>query len=142
MPNHVNDRSSHRRCSVKKGFPKNLANFTGKHLCWSLFLIKLQAFRCIPVKFACVFLLTQVFSCEICQIFQNTYFEEHLQTTASKTKAMYASRYHGNGFAETRTLEQTIQQSTVGTNKSSILCSRLSLLSSLSSIIKIYYCFY
>ena len=24
---------------------KNFANFTGKHLCWSLFLIKLQALR-------------------------------------------------------------------------------------------------
>ena len=26
---------------------------------------------------------TQVFSCEYCEIFKNTYFEEHLQTTAS-----------------------------------------------------------
>ena len=26
------------------GVYKNFANFTGKHLCWSLFLIKLQAF--------------------------------------------------------------------------------------------------
>ena len=32
-------RSSHRRCSIKKGVLKNFANFTGKHLCWSLFLI-------------------------------------------------------------------------------------------------------
>ena len=24
-----------------------------------------------------------MFSCEICEIFKNTYFEEHLQTTAS-----------------------------------------------------------
>ena len=28
----------------KKGFSK-FANFTGKHLCWSLFLIKFQVFR-------------------------------------------------------------------------------------------------
>ena len=35
-------RSSHPWCSVKKGV---LKNFIGKHLCWSLFLIKLQAFR-------------------------------------------------------------------------------------------------
>ena len=27
----------------KKDVLKNFANFTGKHLCWSLFLIKLQA---------------------------------------------------------------------------------------------------
>ena len=29
-------RSSHRRCSVKKGVVRNLAKFTGKHLCQSL----------------------------------------------------------------------------------------------------------
>ena len=34
-------RSSHRRCSVKKGVLKNFANFTEKHLRWSL---QLQAF--------------------------------------------------------------------------------------------------
>ena len=33
-------RSSQRRCSVKKGVPRNNANFTGKHLYWSLFLTK------------------------------------------------------------------------------------------------------
>ena len=38
-------RSSHRRRSVKRIVLKNFANFTGKRLCWSLFLIKLQAFR-------------------------------------------------------------------------------------------------
>ena len=37
-------KSNHRKCSVKKSVLKNLANFTGKHLCWRLFLIKLQAF--------------------------------------------------------------------------------------------------
>ena len=30
-------RSSHRRCSARKGIFKNFAIFTGKHLCWSLF---------------------------------------------------------------------------------------------------------
>ena len=29
----------------KKSFLENFANFTGKHLRWSLFLIKFQAFR-------------------------------------------------------------------------------------------------
>ena len=33
-------RSSHRRCSVKKRALKNFEKFTGKHLCRSLFLIK------------------------------------------------------------------------------------------------------
>ena len=30
-------RSSHQRCSVKKGVLRNFAKFTGKHLCQSLF---------------------------------------------------------------------------------------------------------
>ena len=34
-------RSSHRMCSIKKLSLKNFAIFTGKHLCWSFFLIKL-----------------------------------------------------------------------------------------------------
>ena len=38
-------KSSHWRCSVKEGVLKNLANFTGKHLRWSFFLIKLQQIR-------------------------------------------------------------------------------------------------
>ena len=33
-------RSSHRRCSVKSDGLKNSANFTGKHLCCSLSLLK------------------------------------------------------------------------------------------------------
>ena len=35
--------SSHQKCSVKNVFFKNFVNFTGKCLCWGLFLIKLQA---------------------------------------------------------------------------------------------------
>ena len=38
-------KSRHQRPSVKKGALKNFANFTGKHLCWSLFSIKLQGRR-------------------------------------------------------------------------------------------------
>ena len=41
----ANCRSSHRRYSMKKGVLKNFAIFTRRHLCKSLFLIKLQAFR-------------------------------------------------------------------------------------------------
>ena len=37
-------RSSYQRCSIKKAVLQNFAIFTGKNLCWSLFLIKLQAF--------------------------------------------------------------------------------------------------
>ena len=58
----------------KKGVLKNLANFAGKHLCWSLFLIKLQQIRSATLL---------MLSCEICEIFKNTYFEEHLPTNVS-----------------------------------------------------------
>ena len=33
-------RSSHQRCSVKKGVLRNFSKFTGKHLCQCLFLNK------------------------------------------------------------------------------------------------------
>ena len=39
------NRSSHQRCSMKKGALRNFANFTGKHLCQSLWL------RWFPVDF-------------------------------------------------------------------------------------------
>ena len=58
----------------KKGVLKNFANLTEKHLCWSLFLIKMEAWE-TPA---------QMFSCEISKIFKNTYFEEHLRTTADQ----------------------------------------------------------
>ena len=67
-------RSSRRRCSVKKGVLKNCA---GKHLCWSLFLIKLQAFR--PATLLKRDSNTSGFLYEIDEILQNTYFEEHLR---------------------------------------------------------------
>ena len=62
-------RSSHRRCSVRKGVGRTFAKFTGKHLCRSLFLIKLQA----------------------CQISKNSFFTEHLRATASVLKMQFLS---------------------------------------------------
>ena len=56
-------RSSHRRCSVRKVVLRNFANFTGKHLCQSLFFNKIADLRpatlfrkrlwhrCFPVNF-------------------------------------------------------------------------------------------
>ena len=37
--------SSHPRCSLKKGFLRNFAKFTGKQLCQSLFLDKVAGLR-------------------------------------------------------------------------------------------------
>ena len=65
----------------KKGVLKNFSNFTGKHLCRSLFLIKLDAFRAtILFKRDST---TGVFQQNL-QNFRNTYLEEHLCTTASE----------------------------------------------------------
>ena len=36
----TNTRSSHRRCSVRKGVLRNFVKFAGKHLCQSLFINK------------------------------------------------------------------------------------------------------
>ena len=64
----------------KKGTLKNFTIFTGKHLFWDIFLLKLQA--CRPAT-----LLKRdsntVFSREFCEIFKKTYLGEHLRTTAS-----------------------------------------------------------
>ena len=67
--------------SVRQGVLKNFANFTGKNLCWSLFLIKLEFWGPATLLKKT---LTQVFSCEIYKLFKNNYFEEHLWTSASK----------------------------------------------------------
>ena len=64
-------RSRHQRCSIKKGVVRNFVKFTRKHLCQSLF------------NFSRKETLVQVFSCEICEIFKNTFFTEHLRATAS-----------------------------------------------------------
>ena len=61
-------RSSCRQMFFKTGVIGNFAIFTGKHLCWSLFLIKLRAlglqlyFNLVPKETS-----TQVFSCENCE---------------------------------------------------------------------------
>ena len=57
-------RSSHQRCSVRKGILRNFAKFTGKHLCQVLFYNKVAGpepatllkkrlwHRCFPMNFA------------------------------------------------------------------------------------------
>ena len=55
--------NSHWRYSIKKAVPKNFAIFTGKHLCWSPFFVKLQTLQFHQKENP-----KQVFSCEYCQI--------------------------------------------------------------------------
>ena len=45
------DKSNHSQMFFKIGALKNFAIFTGKCLCWSLFLIKLQAYNFIKKRF-------------------------------------------------------------------------------------------
>ena len=76
----ISSKSSHRRCSVKTGVLGNIEKFTGKHLCQSLFFNKVagQAFNFVKKE-----ALAQEFSCEFFEISKNTFFTEHLRTTAS-----------------------------------------------------------
>ena len=72
----------------KKAFLKNLAIFIGKQLRWNLYLIKLEA---------------QLFSCEYCEIFKNTYPEEYLRMAASEVSgeiafALISHRKCSTGF--------------------------------------------
>ena len=54
-------------CSITKALLKNFTIFNGKHLSWTLFLIKLQAWR--PAAL-------------LKKDSKNNYSEEHLQTAA------------------------------------------------------------
>ena len=94
-------RSSRSQMFFKVGVHKNVANFTEKHLCWSLFVIKLQAFRpgcnlikkrlqhrCFSVKFG-KFLRTSIFTEHLRWIFFSFQYKLH------QNPNMY--NYHGNG---------------------------------------------
>ena len=74
-------RSSHRRCSVRKGVLRNFAKLSGKHLCQSLFFNKVAVLR--PVTISKKQTLRQMFSCEFCVISKSKFFTEHLWATAS-----------------------------------------------------------
>ena len=58
--NNTEVRSSHSHLFFKIDVLKNFTNFTGKHLCWSLFLLKKTP--------------THVFCCETSIIFKNNFF--------------------------------------------------------------------
>ena len=62
-----------RRCSIEIGVLKNFTKFTGKHLCQSLFLNKVAGLR--PATLLKKRTLAQVFSCEFCENFKNTFLQ-------------------------------------------------------------------
>ena len=91
-------RSSHQRCSVKKGVLKNFAKFTGKHLCWSLqhnlkpatLLQKSLQHRCFPMNFTKKLLETSFFNenlwwTVIFKLAKNI-FKEHFRVSASNCR--------------------------------------------------------
>ena len=85
-------RSSQRWCSKKKVFLKMLQNLREKACVRVSFLIKFQASNFIKKA-----ILAQV--CEFCKIFKNTFFTEHLCTTAylcisSKVWSLQIPRRH------------------------------------------------
>ena len=67
----------------KKGVLKNYENLTGKRQCWSFFLSKVGDCRPGTCNFIEKETPTQVFSCELGEVLKNTFFSEHLRTTAS-----------------------------------------------------------
>ena len=79
-------RSSHWRCSVRKGVLKTFAKFTGKHLCQNLFLNRVTGLRPATLlkrdSGAGAFL-------RFCEISMNIFFTEHLRATASAFKMQF-----------------------------------------------------
>ena len=70
-------RSSHPEMFCEKDVLRNFVKFTGKYLCQGLFFNKVAG---LIKKEA----LAQVFSCEFCEIFKNTFFTEHFRETATE----------------------------------------------------------
>ena len=73
-------RSSRPEVFCGKDVLRNFAKFTGKYLCQSLFSNKVTGLR--PAALLQL-TLELVFFCEFYEIFKNTFFLEHLWTTAS-----------------------------------------------------------
>ena len=76
-------RSSNQRCSVRKGALRNFTKFTGKHLCQNLFFNKNAGLR--PATLLKKRIWHRYFTCEFCEISENTFFTEHLRETAPDT---------------------------------------------------------
>ena len=65
--------------AATKGVLKNFAKFKWKHLCQSLFFIKVEDLRPVTLSKKTTW---QVLSCECCEISKNSFFTEHLQMIA------------------------------------------------------------
>ena len=87
------NRRSHRRCSIKKAFLKIPQNSSGKQLCRSHFLTKLEDTKSTPLH---------VPSCDFCEFLRNTFFTEHFLVITSrnfrKVNAQGTSKHPPEGF--------------------------------------------
>ena len=103
LRDYFNFRSSHRRCSIKKGVLRNFTKFTGKrmHQIVGLQLIKKET-------------LAQVFSCEFYEISKNTFFTEHLWTTVSVPWETNLPSYPRRPFNLSSCFKQTLQNKPQG----------------------------
>ena len=90
-PHDPHDRGSRSQKFFKIGILRNVAKFTVKHMCWSLFFMKLQAWRTATLKKETP---TQVFSCKIREISKNTYFYRTPPVAASDTTHATHAIYH------------------------------------------------
>ena len=89
--------SSRSEVLCKKGLLKNFTELTGKHLYWSLFLIKLQALSKADFNTGEIKKITYWF----CEIFKNIFFIEPRLATASECS--YA-------FSTTGSLQQRVNE--------------------------------
>ena len=89
----------------KKGVLKNFANFIGKQLCESLFFNKVAGLRSEACNLIKKETLAQVFSCEICEIFKNTFFYRIPPVAASEVRRIYDVKTHWVRFSRTFTIE-------------------------------------
>ena len=73
-------RSSRPEVFCHIGVLKSFAKFTGKHLCWRLLFKKESS--------------TQVFPCEFCEIFRNTFFYRTPPMAASALASLWCCYYY------------------------------------------------
>ena len=91
----------------KKGVRRNFTKFTEKHLCQSLFFIKVAGQACNFVKKVT---LAQVFFCEFCEISKETFLHRALLVTASGKHYLFgfdAIQFFFSAYRNTGTQDPT-----------------------------------
>ena len=111
--------NSHQRCSIKKGVLRNFAKYTRKHVRQSLFNLSKKE------------TMVQVLSCEFWEIFNNSFFTEHLRATASgfgkpclNSDLYFYIQNLWYSFIRDNSFLQTPSQSLTGKQNSSLSTSR------------------